>query len=131
MQLQDCCLTAGIENGCAELLSVRYAGRNGIPRILAIIHERLPKITCIAYRLFAEFGDAKRGEELLLFGVADKVAGSSKRRGEKQVKFVKHRGYLQNTEEGEWKYRIKGAFPLIRGSVSSDDSPLKFQGPLS
>jgi hypothetical protein len=31
MQLQDCCLTAGIENGCAELLSIRYASRNGIP----------------------------------------------------------------------------------------------------
>ena len=31
MQLQDCCLTAGIENGRAELLSVRYGSRNGIP----------------------------------------------------------------------------------------------------
>jgi hypothetical protein len=30
VQLQDCCLTAGIENGYAELLSVRYASRNRI-----------------------------------------------------------------------------------------------------
>jgi hypothetical protein len=67
----------------------------------------------------------------LLFGAADKVPGSNKRRGQKQVKSVKHGGYPQKTEEGIWQYEIKGAFPLIRGSVSSDDSLLKFQDPLS
>ena len=56
----------------------------------------------------------KRDLLRLIFGTAEKGTGVNKKKGQMQSKFVKAGIYLSKTDKG-WRYKIKGAFPLISG----------------
>ena len=61
--------------------------------------------------------DQKRDLLRLVFGSAEKPIGRDKKKGEVQPKFVKAGIYVEKTDK-VWRYKIRGAFPVILGRVS-------------
>jgi hypothetical protein len=72
--------------------------------------------------------DQKRDLLRLLFGSAERHPGKDKKKGTVQPKFLKDGIYVEKTSKG-WRYKIKGAFPVILGRVSAGETPLKIQDP--
>lgn len=60
--------------------------------------------------------DQKRDLVRLIFGSAEKGTGVNKKRGQLQPKFVKAGVYVQKNGK-DWRYRIKGSFPVILGRL--------------
>ena len=72
--------------------------------------------------------DQKRDLLRLIFGNAERHPGRDKKKGEVQPKFLKAGIYVERTARG-WRYKIKGAFPVILGRLSAGETPLKIQDP--
>jgi DNA invertase Pin-like site-specific DNA recombinase len=71
--------------------------------------------------------EQKRELLRILFGGSEAV-GVKVKTGELHPKFMKHGIYIKKTQVGNWTFQIKGAFPILQGVISQDDS-LKIQSP--